>query len=142
MGQIIALGAGIVLMHELLRLILDRVAWKSVVFPKIRAKILVIRFFTILTFPFVILICLVSAIWMLPYLMLSRPYRAHLQKEAHGRTKLDWQGRKVSSQLSSLALPAFLTLPIKPISAFIEFLGKRKTTPWTAQAATRKSHSL
>jgi hypothetical protein len=142
MGQIIALGAGIILMQELLRLVLDRMAWKSVVFPKIRAKVLVIRFFTILTFPFVIFICLVSAIWMLPYLLLSRPYRAHLQKEAHGRTRLDWQGRKVSGQLSSLAVPAFLTLPFKPIFAFMEFLGKRKTTPWIAKAAAQENHSL
>ncbi len=146
MEWIIAIGVGIILIHELFRNVLDRAAWKSSRSPKIRAKSIFIRFFTILTFPLVVLIYLAAAIWLLPYLLLSKPYRQHMKQEAEAaksahEKNLDWQAEEFSGQLSSLAVPAFLTLPFKPIYAFMEFLGKRNTTPWESKEKLQSSSS-
>ena len=141
MEIVIAVGAGIILMHEFFRVILDRAAWKTSRFPKIRAKTIAVRFFTILTFPFVVLIYLVAAIWLTPYLLLSKPYRQHLKQEARAKRDLDWGADQFSGQLSSLAVPAFLTLPFKPIYAFMEFLGKKKGSSWASVSKSEGASS-
>lgn len=135
MGELLAIGVGIVLLQELIRMILDRASGNSARFPKVRAKNIAVRFFTILTFPFVLFIYLVAAIWLLPYLLLSKTYRSHLKDAAHMHSETG----EFPDQFSELAVPDFLTLPFKPIFSFMEWLGQKQTGPKRARAAAHAS---
>jgi hypothetical protein len=130
MGEILAIGAGIVLLQELVRMILDRASGHSSGFPKIRAKNIAVRFFTILTFPFVLFMYLVAAIWLLPYLLLSKTYRSHLKSASH----LHRETGEFPDQFSELAVPDFLILPFKPIFSFMNWLGQKQSKPRRSKA--------
>jgi hypothetical protein len=81
--------------------------------------------FTTLTFPLVLLIYLVAAVWLLPYVLLSKAYRMHL-KEARAKHRQEgWNMSPFSRQFASLDVTDFLTLPFKPIFAFMDWVERR-----------------
>ncbi|OGF55265.1 MAG: hypothetical protein A2Z21_09290 [Candidatus Fraserbacteria bacterium RBG_16_55_9] len=84
--------------------------------------------FATLTFPFVLLIYLVAALWLLPYVLLSKPYRLHWKEtRQHQREEEGPSASPFSRQLASLRVAGFLALPIKPIFAFMDWVERRPT---------------
>ncbi len=126
-GEIIGLGIALVLASEVLRRVLGRIAKRTApsVPLKARAKRWLEIGFATLTFPLVLLIYVSAAIWLLPYVLLSKPYRLHLA-EARKRRREEWPSLSpFSRQLASLDVTDFLTLPFRPIFAFLDWLERR-----------------
>ena len=129
MSELLLFGAGAILLQELISQIFDRVAWRGTRTSKVQAKNLAIRFFTILTFPLVLFMMLVAALWLLPILLLSKPYRMQL-KQAAGTHASGWDhGSQFSQELSDISMPQFMLTPFKPVFSFMNWIGKRRKTP-------------
>jgi hypothetical protein len=90
-----------------------------------RAKQGLIFLFATLTFPFVLLIYLVAALWLLPYLLVSKAYRVHLKQARVRYREEGYSSAPFSRQLGSLDVTEFLTLPFKPIFAFMDWVERR-----------------
>ena len=91
------------------------------------AEGLLIRAFTLITFPLVVLIWLAAAIWLLPYLLVSKPYRLHLRETRQSRQakQSPWPSSDpFSGQLGSLDVLDFLRLPYAPVFAFLDWLDR------------------
>jgi len=128
MTTFLLVGAAAVLLQELFHQVLDKIAWREPKELRIRAKNLVVRFFTIITFPLVLFMMLVAAIWLLPYLLLSKSYRTQLLKAHKEDTEADWHSvGTFSTQLSALSLPEFMLTPFRPVLSFMDWLGQKRT---------------
>ncbi len=84
--------------------------------------------FATLTFPLVLLIYLAAALWLLPYVLLSKPYRMHLREARLKHREEGWNTSPFSRQLASLDVADFLVLPFKPIFAFMDWVERRPST--------------
>jgi hypothetical protein len=88
----------------------------------------IVRVFAVLTFPLVLLIYLSAALWLLPYVLLSKPYRLYLKDARQSRRgqRSPWLSPDpFSRQLGQLDLMHFLSLPFEPIFAFLDWLESR-----------------
>jgi hypothetical protein len=125
--ELLAVVAGFILLSEALQRLLAKALGEGAV-PKGRlAERLIVRGFAVITFPLVVLICLAAAIWLLPYLLLSKPYRLHLREARRARRteREAWAAHDpFSRQLASLDVLDFLRLPFEPIFAFLDWLEK------------------
>ena len=127
-GEIIALGLALIIGSEFLRRFLKRFTGPSATAPfQGRAKRWLELGFATFTFPFVLLIYVVAALWLLPYVLLSKPYRLHLKEARRKQKEEGWTASPFSRQLASIDVTDFLTMPFKPIFSFMDWVERRPT---------------
>ena len=85
------------------------------------------------------MIYLVAALWLLPYVLLSKPYRLHLKEARQRHREEGLSASPFSRQLASLDVTDFLTLPFKPIFAFMDWVERRPQIRPLRDLKTEKS---
>jgi hypothetical protein len=134
MGELAAQVAILVIAAEFTRYMLGRFAGKPVLPSAGRPGRFLIRGFALLTFPLVLLIYLMAVLSLLPYVLLSKPYRLHL-REVRRCKRGEWHSlNPFSGQLASFDVTDFLTLPFKPVFDFMDRLEHRPARSSQAEA--------
>jgi hypothetical protein len=128
MWKLVALGIGFIVLSAVLQRLVSRVFGVRIPISRRPGERFIVQAFTLITLPLVVLIWLTAALWLLPYILLSKPYRLHLREARRSRQaeRVAWSSvDPFSRQLGSLDVLDFLRLPYAPVFAFLDWLDRR-----------------